>query len=69
MIESINRILGSDVKPTYAEPRLGDVKHSLANIKKAQQQLGYGARKEFGEGLEELIKEGDRRGRGSKNNQ
>jgi nucleoside-diphosphate-sugar epimerase len=55
LVESINESLGKDVKPQYAEPRAGDVKHSLANIAKAQRFLGYSVMKEFGEALGELI--------------
>lgn len=33
--------IGSDIKPTYRDFRLGDVKHSLADINKAAMLLGY----------------------------
>jgi len=55
LVESINEILGTDIKPVYAEPRRGDVKHSLANIGKAQQFLGYEVKVEFFEGLKNII--------------
>jgi nucleoside-diphosphate-sugar epimerase len=55
LVEAINEALGMNVKARYAEPRVGDVRHSLANIGKAQQILGYGVRKEFGEGLAEVM--------------
>jgi nucleoside-diphosphate-sugar epimerase len=55
MIEFINHSLGKHVKPSYAKPRTGDVKHSLANIGKAQQLLGYGVQVEFQEGLKRIL--------------
>ncbi|MBW2005586.1 MAG: SDR family oxidoreductase [Deltaproteobacteria bacterium] len=55
LVNSINEILGTDVKPVYADARPGDVKHSLANIGKAQQFLGYKVKVDFYEGLEKVI--------------
>ena len=55
MIESINKIIGKNMKPTYAEPRLGDVKHSQADIDKAEKRLGYGVKTEFDDGLKKII--------------
>lgn len=34
-------ITGIDLQPRYREERKGDVKHSLANVSKAQQLIGY----------------------------
>jgi nucleoside-diphosphate-sugar epimerase len=55
MVEFINKGLKKDVKPTYAPARPGDVKHSLANIGKAQQLLGYIIQKEFVDGLKGIL--------------
>ena len=57
LVESINKVLGTSVEPVYTETRPGDVKHSLANIGKAQQMLGYAARINFVDGLERLLNE------------
>lgn len=56
LIRKINQILGTDVKPIYADPRPGDVKHSLANIGKATQFLDYKPGIDFEEGLKLTIK-------------
>lgn len=56
MIEIIATGLGKEVKPNYAPVRAGDVKHSLANIGKAQQLLGYEVRKQFEQGLTGMLK-------------
>lgn len=55
LVEKINAILGTHVDPVYAEPRSGDVKHSLANIGKARQFLGYEPEIDFEEGLRRTI--------------
>jgi nucleoside-diphosphate-sugar epimerase len=57
MIDFINRGLGKSVKPSFSPPRAGDVKHSLANIGKARQLLGYAVKVEFEEGLKQIISE------------
>lgn len=55
LVENINKLTKSDVKPHYEKPRPGDVKHSLANIGKARQFLGYGATVDFYAGLKTLV--------------
>jgi UDP-glucose 4-epimerase len=41
LLEILARIAGSEVEAVYSEPRKGDVKHSLADIRKAKQLLKY----------------------------
>ena len=41
LIDRINAILGTDIKPIHAPPRLGDIRHSVADIARAQAELGY----------------------------
>ena len=41
-----------DAKPVYRDFRAGDVRHSLADIGKAQRLLGYAPTQRLGEGLE-----------------
>jgi UDP-N-acetylglucosamine/UDP-N-acetylgalactosamine 4-epimerase len=41
VFEMIKGIAGSDLVPLYGKERAGDVKHSLADISKAHQLLGY----------------------------
>ncbi|HOK66503.1 MAG TPA: SDR family oxidoreductase [Anaerohalosphaeraceae bacterium] len=55
VIRLINRILGKDIRPIYAPPRAGDVKHSLADIQKAQKLIGYKPVVSFEEGLRRAI--------------
>lgn len=56
LVRQINQILGTNVQPKYADPRPGDVKHSLANIGKARQFLNYEPKIGFEEGLRLTIK-------------
>jgi UDP-N-acetylglucosamine 4-epimerase len=44
-----------DFKPSYRDFRAGDVRHSLADITKAQTLLGYAPRHTIGEGLREAM--------------
>jgi UDP-glucose 4-epimerase len=55
LVDSINKILDSRINAVLAPPRPGDVKHSLANIGKAQQLLNYEVRIQFHEGLRKII--------------
>ena len=52
LLETLQRILGSKVKPVYQDPRPGDVKHSLADIGKAIAFLRYQPRVDIEVGLE-----------------
>ena len=48
---AINRIMGKDLPPVMAPPRVGDVMHSSADITKAKKLLGYEPKFSFEEGL------------------
>ncbi len=51
LVEALKEILETVVEPVYTGPRPGDVKHSLADIEKAQQLLGYEVKVDFKAGL------------------
>ncbi|MBK5298259.1 MAG: SDR family oxidoreductase [Vicinamibacteria bacterium] len=55
LARTIQRLLGSDLAPLYAEARAGDVRDSLADIRLARQVLGYEPRISFEEGLRRTI--------------
>ncbi|MEJ5259470.1 MAG: SDR family oxidoreductase [Anaerohalosphaeraceae bacterium] len=55
VVRLINRHTGKNIHPTYAPPRPGDVRHSLADIRKAQELLGYEPIVSFEEGLRRTI--------------
>ncbi len=64
LVATINRILGTDIAPLHTPPRAGDIKHSLADIARAREMLGYQVEVEFEEGLRRVI-EWFRRGNSS----
>jgi len=45
----------SSLKPIHAEPRKGDIKHSYADVDKAERILKFRARVSLGEGLKKLL--------------
>jgi nucleoside-diphosphate-sugar epimerase len=55
LVDSLNKILGTNVQPTFGPPRPGDVMHSLADINKARTLLGYEPSLTFEEGLERTV--------------
>jgi nucleoside-diphosphate-sugar epimerase len=48
-------LTGYHGKPAYAEPRPGDIRHSLAGIHRAQALLGYTPQVDFREGLRRTV--------------
>ena len=55
LITLLNELLGTSIEPDFQDPRPGDVKHSLADITRAQQLLGYDPPVSFDEGLRRSI--------------
>jgi nucleoside-diphosphate-sugar epimerase len=55
LVIAINKLLNTKIKSHYANPRPGDIKHSLANIGKARQFLGYQPEVDFYEGLKKIV--------------
>lgn len=51
IVARINELLGTKITPEYREARVGDVKHSLADIGAARRVLGYEPRVTVLEGL------------------
>ncbi len=52
LYERLKKLCVSDIEPIYADPRPGDVKHSLADISLAKELIGYESEVSFDEGLE-----------------
>jgi nucleoside-diphosphate-sugar epimerase len=55
LFDEMRRLIGSDVKPIYAEFRAGDVRDSQADISKAARLLGYTPVISFEEGLRRTV--------------
>jgi nucleoside-diphosphate-sugar epimerase len=51
VIQTVYRVLNRPVQIHYAEPRVGDVRHSTADITLAQRRLGYSPRVDLEQGL------------------
>jgi UDP-glucose 4-epimerase len=55
LLRNLKRLIRSDVEPTYADPRSGDIKHSQGDITKAAGLLGYEPAVTFEEGLRRTV--------------
>ncbi len=55
LVSEINSILNKNIEPKFEPIRTGDVTHSLADISKAKEKLGYEVKVGFREGLEKTI--------------
>ena len=53
--KTLVKALGKDIEPIYGPDRKGDIKHSNADISKAQKLLGYDPQYDFARGLNEAI--------------
>ncbi len=56
LVVKLNEVLDKEIKPTYEEPRPGDIKHSYADISKARKMLKYESSISFSEGLGETVR-------------
>jgi nucleoside-diphosphate-sugar epimerase len=41
LVQCLNELLGTRIRPIHAPPRLGDIRHSQADITRAQADLGF----------------------------
>jgi nucleoside-diphosphate-sugar epimerase len=55
LLAELQTILGTNLAPRYEEPRTGDVRHSLADISRAEQLLGYRPIVGLAEGLQHTV--------------
>jgi len=55
VIQLLNTILNKSIKPVYKKGRVGEVKHSLADISKARSKIGYEPKYKFTEGLKKTV--------------
>jgi UDP-glucose 4-epimerase len=51
LLDELRAILGSTIEANYLETRPGDIPHSLADISRARESLGYEPRVSFRDGL------------------
>ncbi|MBC8146148.1 MAG: SDR family oxidoreductase [bacterium] len=55
LVASLNESLGTSIEPIYAEPRLGDVRHSFAAIDSFRAAVGYEPLVDFSEGVRRAV--------------
>lgn len=55
LVERLNDEIGTDLEPKHDDPRAGDVRHSQAEISKAQEQIGYEPTVDFETGLKRTV--------------
>ena len=55
ILEKLQQLLQTNIKAVYQSERAGDVKHSLANIDRAKEKIGYEPLVLFDQGLETAI--------------
>ncbi|MCF7871723.1 SDR family oxidoreductase [Candidatus Woesearchaeota archaeon] len=55
LVDHIKKILSKTVETTYVDERVGDIKHSLADISKAKMLIGYSPKYSFSKGLEKTV--------------
>ena len=55
VVNTIKELLGKAIQPTYAPPRPGDIKHSLADVSLAKKVIGYEPTVSFDEGIRRAI--------------
>jgi nucleoside-diphosphate-sugar epimerase len=55
LIAELRELTGKEIEPIYADPRPGDVRHSLADVSKAREALGYEPAVNAREGLRRVF--------------
>ena len=55
VLRVLAKIAGKKLDAEYVAPRTGDVRHSLADIERARQLLGYDPKVRFEEGLRQTV--------------
>jgi UDP-glucose 4-epimerase len=55
LLKILQDIIGSHHSPLYEEPRKGDVRHSLADIRRAKAVLNYDPKVGIEEGLRKTV--------------
>jgi UDP-N-acetylglucosamine 4-epimerase len=52
LIAAVEKATGRPLEPRFGPARVGDVKHSFANIDRARARLGYEPKTGFADGVE-----------------
>jgi UDP-glucose 4-epimerase len=55
LVDTVNKILGKNIRPKLDPPRPGDILHSQADISKAEKLLGWKPRVSFPDGIAKTV--------------
>jgi len=55
LVSELRELIGVEIEPIHAAPRVGDIQHSLADISRARADLGYEPAVQLGEGLHATV--------------
>jgi UDP-glucose 4-epimerase len=55
LVERLKALTGSELEATHSPPRAGDVRDSLADVTRAERELGYRPEVDFEEGLKRTL--------------
>jgi UDP-glucose 4-epimerase len=55
LVAGLNRVLGTDLEPTFAPPRAGDVRFSKADVRRTREEIGYDPAVVFEDGLRKTV--------------
>lgn len=55
LVAMLSRIVGRELKPNYAQERAGDIRRSVADVSRLEEELGYDPQVGVEEGLKRLV--------------
>jgi len=55
LFRKLQDLIGASIEPRHVEPRPGDIRHSYADVGKAERVLGFAPKVSFEEGLERTV--------------
>ena len=53
LLEAVNEVLGTKIEAAHSDPRPGDIKHSIADVRKARRLMDFAPGVSFSDGLRE----------------
>jgi nucleoside-diphosphate-sugar epimerase len=56
LVRILNDVLCTELEPVYDDPRTGEVRHSVADVSKAREKLGFVAETDFRKGIKKTVK-------------